>query len=149
MNTKGQGLPLNLIVLAIIAAIILVIVIAFTVGGAGTTFSRISKAGVGATGDEIETVRNNCRQACATAESTVTNGLMWKQSRYCQMRSSLDLDASGKIEQANEKNIRCWATEIAVDCVFTFDTGGTTKKIETGSKPLAGADCAQTDVQSI
>ncbi len=141
-------MPLNLIVLAIIAAIILILVIAFTVGGAGTTFSRIGKAGTGATGDEIDTIRNNCRAACGNAQNTVTDGGEWKQSRYCQMRSSIDLDASGSLNQANEKNIRCWDAAININCAFTFDKGGT-KKIDSESLPGIGQDCAKTNVQPV
>ena len=139
---------------AIIAAIILILVIAFTVGSAGTTFSKIGKAGTGATGDEIDTIRNNCRAACSTAQNTVSNGRDWTSSKYCLMKASIDVNADGTLADVGvdkEINLKCWANPINIECGFTFETGGTTKKIDTATAGKPGDDltCDSGDVQVV
>src|SRR3989344_4987580 len=98
MAKRAQGLPLNLIVLAIIAALVLVLIIAFTVGGAGSTFSRIFKVSTSTTGEEIDSVRAACRNACNNAELSITGSSQWATADYCKKRFNLDVDSSGKIE---------------------------------------------------
>jgi hypothetical protein len=152
MAKRGQGLPLNLIVLAIIAALVLVLIIAFTVGGAGSSFSRIFKVGATAAGDEIESVRAACRQSCSTAESTVGNLDEWKTSGYCKKKSSIDLDGSGKLDDStdpakDEVGIRCWSKPISIQCSFSVSTAGGVKTI---NRPVdvtsAVADCLDADL---
>ncbi len=164
MAKRGQGLPLNLIVLAIIAALVLVLIIAFTVGGAGSSFSRIFKVGATAAGDEIESIRAACRQACSTAESTVTNGQEWITSGYCKKRSSIDLDGDGKVEDLSssldETSLRCWYDPISIGCSLSVSTPAGVKTINKGTvgvpssganeatdtNPKDAADCENTDL---
>jgi hypothetical protein len=115
MAKSGQGLPLNLIVLAIIAALVLVVTIAFTVGGAGTTFSKIGKTATAATGDELETVRASCRSACDSSRFGLSSTSEWANSAYCKKATSLDLNGDGSIG-TTETGLRCWSAPISTGC---------------------------------
>jgi hypothetical protein len=126
-NNNGQGLPLNLIVLAIVAALVLVLVIAFTIGGAGTAFGRIGKTGTAATGEEIDTIRAACRQACSVTQNSLTATGEWTTSAYCGKTLSVDLDGDGTLEPANqagqrETGLKCWQSPIAVGCSVSINT---------------------------
>lgn len=95
-NKKAQGLPLNLIVLAAIAALILVLIIAFTIGGAGAFFSKIFRGGTTAIGDEIDTVRTTCNSLCSQAQ-TISSAGAWDGTSFCTRTFNIDIDKDGKI----------------------------------------------------
>ncbi|MCX6774778.1 MAG: hypothetical protein NTY99_01665, partial [DPANN group archaeon] len=59
---KGQGLPLEFIVIAAISALIIVLVIAFTIGGLGGSFKQI---GISSGGDDMSAVQSACQTACS------------------------------------------------------------------------------------
>lgn len=142
-SKKGQGLPLNLIVLAAIAALVLVLIIAFTVGGAGAFFGQIFKGGVQAAGQEIDTVRTTCNSLCSQAQQSFTTAA-WKSSAYCSRTVNLDFDKDGVLgcpkdsngvynskcattptknaatNQQTEVGLKCKDTEINVACSTTI-----------------------------
>ena len=139
---KAQGLPLNMIVLAVIAALILVLVIAFTIGGAGTFFGKIFKGGITAVGDETSVVQDACRADCTKAQQSISTAA-WKTTSYCRRTSNIDLDGSGKIggydangaevktigtsadynaNKQQEKGLSCWESPITVTCSTTIGT---------------------------
>jgi hypothetical protein len=117
---KAQGLPLNLIVLAVIAALILVLIIAFTIGGAGSFFSKIFKSGTTAVGDETSVVQDACRADCTRAQQS-TSTPQWATSSYCRRTANIDLDGNGNLT-ATEKGLKCWDTPISVTCSTTIGT---------------------------
>jgi hypothetical protein len=117
---KAQGLPLNMIVLAVIAALILVLVIAFTIGGAGTFFGKIFKGGITAVGDETSVVQDACRADCTRAQQSVST-VAWKTTSYCRRTSSIDIDGNGNITDT-EKGLNCWESPISVTCSTTIGT---------------------------
>ncbi len=131
-NKKAQGLPLNLIVLAAIAALVLVLVIAFTVGGTGTFFGKIYKGGTTAVGDDLTVVKSTCTSACDQAKLATTEAA-YKGSTYCKRTFNVDLDSSGAIggfdaekkaqaggaynaKSAKELSVSCSSAEINVAC---------------------------------
>ena len=69
MNKKAQSLPLNLIILAIIAALVLVLILAFTIGGAGSIFGKIFQTGTTTIGDSLDTAKTSCQSLCIQAEA--------------------------------------------------------------------------------
>ncbi len=165
-------MPLSLIVLAIVAALVLVLIIAFTVGGAGSTFSRIFKVGAATGGEELELVKAGCRQACSTAQSSVRNSAEWVSSSYCSRKASVDLNGNGKLENGKENNdnvngvditdetgLRCWHGPINIGCSFPISTETGTKTVvrdtvasdnlqglDAAAKPAAEPDCKMTDI---
>ncbi|MBS3063916.1 MAG: hypothetical protein J4445_00505 [DPANN group archaeon] len=96
MAKKGQGLPLELIVLAAIAAIVLVLIIAFTIGGGSVFFQKIFKGGTSAIGDDLATARNSCNSLCSQAKLATTTSA-WSSSSYCKDTFDIDLDKDGDL----------------------------------------------------
>ena len=127
---KGQGLPINVVVLAIIGIVVLVIVVAFAVGSSGTTFSKIGKIGASAGGDELAIVRQDCNQQCGFAKNVVAGAgdtSQWRSTTYCQKTINLDLDSDGSIEPVNsagqrEQNLKCWNAPISAGCKIQFQS---------------------------
>ncbi|MEK6923492.1 MAG: hypothetical protein AABW84_02265 [Nanoarchaeota archaeon] len=95
-NKRGQGLPLELIVLAAIAAIVLVLIIAFTIGGGSVFFQKIFQGGTSAVGDDLSTARSSCNSLCSQAK-LVTTTPSWKSSSYCKKEFNIDLDDDGEL----------------------------------------------------
>ena len=135
---KAQGLPLSFIVIAAISALVLVIVVAFTIGGLGSTFKQIGTAG--ATSD-ISAIQTACRSSCVSLQSTANSKDQAQNSDYCRKAYSTDLNGNGKIE-TGEVGLRCWtlSTKIAgstktidrpigVDCTKDFADGTTFSEI--------------------
>jgi hypothetical protein len=123
---KAQGLPLNMIVLAVIAALILVLVIAFTIGGAGTFFSKIFKGGITAVGDETSVVQDACRADCTRAQQSVST-VAWKTTSYCTKKANIDRNGDGTLNDTDvpatdEKGLKCWNEPIFVTCSTTIGT---------------------------
>ena len=124
MATNGQvGLPLTVIVGAVIAALVLVTIISFTVGGTGTTFGKISKTAA-STGDEVSAFRATCTSLCNAAKPMETRDA-WTSSDYITSRFNIDKDASGDLT-GDEIGIRCWEAPLNINCrtnkVFTVGT---------------------------
>ena len=103
-NTKGQGLPLSFIVIAAISALVLILVVAFTIGGLGGFFKQITIAGGGS---DLSTVQSACQNACNQAQ-LFTNVNQFKNSDYCVKTYAIDLNKNGKLETGNETGIHCW-----------------------------------------
>jgi len=140
MAKKGQGLPLNLIVLAAMAALILVLVIAFTIGGAGAFFGKIFRGGVTAVGEEINVVQTTCNSLCQQAQ-TVSSTVTWKTSQYCRRTFNVDRNGDGVLNQstsdpkANEVGLHCADDPITVSCSASITTAA-------GSvQPVSQKDC--------
>ncbi len=155
MATKGQGLPLNLIVLAIIAALVLVLVIAFTVGGGGAAFSRIFKVGSTAVGEDIDSVRAVCRNACSNAELSVQSAPQWPSAEYCKKGFNIDRNGDGKIEDTvaggattKERSIRCWDEPVSVSCQFST-TGTTSLLVKSPDTILTKVDKSKCDTEDV
>ena len=140
MAKKAQGLPLNFIVLAAIAALVLILVIAFTVGGGAPFLSKIFKSGTTAIGDEIETVKTACTNLCAQAQTISSTGA-WKGTSFCSRTFNVDLDKDGKLggygstgatliggtynsatTPQKEKGLKCSEAPISVTCSVDIST---------------------------
>jgi len=104
LNNKGQGLPLSFIVIAAISALVLILVIAFTIGGLGGFFKQITIAGGGS---DLSTVQSACQNSCNTAQ-LVTSLAQFKSSDYCTKTYAIDLSKDGKINSTTETKLHCW-----------------------------------------
>jgi hypothetical protein len=118
-NTKGQGLPLSFIVIAAISALVLILVIAFTIGGLGGFFKQITIAGGGS---DLSTVQSACQNACNTAQLS-TSSAQFKSSDYCTKTYAIDLNKDGKITSGNETGLHCWYAKDTIKGGITL-TGG-------------------------
>ncbi|MFH0868663.1 MAG: hypothetical protein V1839_00375 [archaeon] len=137
INRKAQGLPLNLIVLAAMAALILVLVVAFTIGGGSNFFSKIFKTGTTSIGDEISVVQAACNNLCEQAKTAATSPA-WTSSAYCTKKYNIDRDGDGKLggtkcptdplglncglvgKTTKEKGLSC--TDIGISCTVDLPT---------------------------
>lgn len=165
MGKRAQGLPLSFIVLAAISVLILVIIVAFTVGGAGSFFRQI----IGVAPQEIDATRDACRSNCDRL-TTITGTGQWTSSSYCSKTYALDIDgdkraggygclpatgaAAGDCSKGvgdkicnkkcqQETNLRCWDSEIGIPCSVSFTTSAGTTLL--CSEPAARTPCAETD----
>ncbi len=152
---KAQGLPLNFIVLAAIAALVLILIIAFTVGGGAPFLSRIFKSGTTAVGDEIETVKTTCSNLCTQAQTISTTGA-WDGTSFCSRKFNVDMDKDGKLggysatgtaggdynaatPRQKEKNIKCYESPISASC--SVDISTPSGEIKTCISSATGCSC--------
>jgi hypothetical protein len=120
--SRAQGLPLNLIILGIIAALVLSIVVAFTVGGTGSTFNKIGKTGA-QIGGELESLQASCRTACDSSRLGLTATSQWGSSAYCVKKLNLDLNGNGLID-SGETGLGCWQSPISTSCTGQVQSAG-------------------------
>lgn len=83
---KAQGLPLNTIVLAVIAIIVLVVVILFATGNLSKLFGSTQTIVSGSTPDEVAAFRIACKQACFQAQQLADTQAEWVTSKYCDTK---------------------------------------------------------------
>ena len=143
-SKKAQGLPLSFIVIAAIVALVLVIVVAFTIGGLGTFFGRIFGGGKAAVGETIDDIRVVCSGLCDQAKQiTVTS--QWPSSSYCTRSFNIDLNGDGVIN-GTEVGMKCWDAELNSNCAFsiTTPTGAVTC-----TQPAIGEACSTADCQVV
>ncbi|MFA4887706.1 MAG: hypothetical protein WC595_05820 [Candidatus Nanoarchaeia archaeon] len=82
MNKKGQGLPLNTVIIAIIVIVVLVVILIFFVGGVGQVTSKIRQILTGGiSGQSLQVARNDCTSLCETAKSLPDS--LQRTSGYC------------------------------------------------------------------
>jgi len=129
INRKAQGLPLNLIILAAIAALVLVLVIAFTIGGAGSFFSKIFKIGTSQIGDDISSVRTTCSGLCDQAQ-TISSSTAWPATSFCTRKFNIDADGDGKLG-----GNKCSGEATGKNCGLV-QTGTKEVNLRCGDKPI-------------
>ncbi|MEM2954637.1 MAG: hypothetical protein QW625_01635 [Candidatus Nanoarchaeia archaeon] len=126
---KAQGLPLSFIVIAAISALVLILVVAFTMGGLGGLFKQIGAQ----KGEELDAVRTACSTACAKAQTTATTLSAFRNSEYCTKRWAIDLNKDGKINQTTETNIHCYDAAVGISCT-----------VQIGNDFLTESNCTST-----
>jgi len=117
---RGQGLPLNTIVLAALAVLVLLLVVGFTTGSLSKLFKGL---GSQTSGIDLETARTTCNRYCTElknmeAAGTLTTDIV-RNSRYVTSVFPIDLNNDGKLSQ-EEKNLHCWQKPINVPCSVTI-----------------------------
>jgi len=105
MNTKAQGLSLSYIVVAIIAALILVIIVAFTTTGLGQSLSKIFDTGEQSTQNaDIDIAKATCETLCNDADR-IDHPEDWGSETYCERTFIFDNVA-----------VNCWHEPIGFEC---------------------------------
>lgn len=111
-DKRGQGLSMNIVVVAIIAVIILVIIAIIFTGGVGRVWNRMGEFfQIGTTGRSLEFIQQQCDIACSTAQTMGDPS----RSSYCQQSFQWDQNTNGKIEEG-EADYRCYDSRINVPC---------------------------------
>lgn len=132
MNKKGQGLPMNVVILGIIVIVVLIIVLIFFVGGTAQVTSKIRDIFTGrVSGQAAELAVEDCRQLCESAKALPAS--LQAQSGYCTKtyvvnlnnvptKASCGSDAKQGIEQPTEeevtRGIARQGTNLGQDCVL-------------------------------
>jgi len=133
---KGQGLPLSFIVIAAISALVLILIVAFTIGGLGGFFKQINIAGGS---DELSTVQTACQNACNKAQFLTTES-QFNNSDYCSKTYAIDLNKDGKINATTETKIHCWYTPGTVKGTVIYASGpGVDCTVQIGANTYTGA----------
>ena len=103
---KGQGLPLSFIVIAAISALVLILVIAFTIGGLGGFFRQI----ISPAPEDLSVVQSACRSFCDQLV-TVSTATQFRGSTYCTKTYAVDLNDDGSISTSNpqEAGLHCYS----------------------------------------
>ncbi|MBT3583036.1 hypothetical protein HN924_00375 [Candidatus Woesearchaeota archaeon] len=105
MNSKAQGLSLNYIVIAIVAALVLIIIVAFTTTGLGASLTKIFQASEQSTENaDVDIAKAACKNLCSNAK-TVDSPEAWGAESYCSRTY---------IFESNPTN--CWEAPISVKC---------------------------------
>jgi len=110
MNRKAQGLSLEYIVIAALAALVLIIGVAFTISGSSTFLTQILGAGP----DDIQVARSTCNNLCQQSQG-VLNDEEWDNSAFCQKSYDIDLNKNNQKEES-EIGIRCYSDTINAKC---------------------------------
>jgi len=117
MLKRGQGLPLETIIIAALAVLVLVIVLLFATGAWSRLMGSEKILEQAATPGQISGFRLGCESACFQAKQLADNSNEWMASDYCT-----------KSLKDNTTTYKCWTTNVSVECSKTFSTatGGTT-----------------------
>ena len=103
----------DVIVYAIIAAVVLVVVLAFVFGPTSRGF-KSAKSITETTDSSVVAAQNQCNQLCLQA-SSLSNANFWPNSAYCRKSFAFDINSNGQID-TNEKNVKCWQDPVNKDC---------------------------------
>lgn len=131
MNKKGQGMPLNVLIIAIIVIVVLILLLTFFFGGFVSLSDKIKQIFSGATGGQEEGfVVQSCERACITIQSRTDPGndaarqAMYKGTYFCQGKN-VDLNGDGVLnkeeETPKERGLTCEG--LGVTCMYTTKDG--------------------------
>jgi hypothetical protein len=125
MNKKGQGLPMNTVVMAILVIVVLILVLTFFFGGFTGLTMKIRQIFFGSLAGTSETLAvQNCNQYCNQLQ--LRSGLFddkgvlitdrVRDLAYCRL-IPIDTDEDGQAD----KNKNCEG--LYVDCKYTLPNG--------------------------
>lgn len=113
MNKKGQGLPLETIIVAILVIIVLVLVVTFFLGGFAGLTNRVKDIFFGTTAGSSTTLAvQNCRTYCEQAQ-LLPSVTLKENSPYCSTEIKVDTDNDGEAD----KIYTCKGLEVTCDKV--------------------------------
>ena len=107
LDKRGQGLSMNMVVVAILAILILVVVAIVFTGGVSNAVQRMKQfLNIGTAGQDIEFAREQCRIECENAKVSDNPS----KSRYCTVNLPIRDDAG------NVKSWKCRESPIDYSC---------------------------------
>ena len=104
MATKAQGLPMNAIVLAAIAMLVLVVVLGFATGSFNRLFKSV-KTLESVTPEQVSGFKIGCDQACFAEQQLTRNPIDFSKSEYCT-----------KVLKNATRSLNCW--DVGTSCNF-------------------------------
>jgi len=117
---RGQSLPINTIVIAILALLVLVFVILFATGSFSSLFGQTQNIAE-SSDTSIVAAQTKCAQWCLTAQSSKTLG-EWTSSKFCKDIQLIDTNGDGESE-----NYLCNSEVISAACSTQIGGGQITQ----------------------
>lgn len=97
MNKRGQGLPMNTVIMAILVIVVLVIVVVFFLGGFSGLSTKVKAIFFGTTaGTDITLAVQTCETRCEQAQLLPVS--LQKNSAFCNVPFNLDINGDGEAE---------------------------------------------------
>ena len=117
MNKRGQGLPLNVIVIAIIVVVALVVIVAFFLGAFGNLGSRTgTTTGTALEGTELSLAVASCENLCNQAKALPVS--LRKDSKYCTKSFNVGTADPPILKKCGKKSTAKDASEsLGVECL--------------------------------
>ena len=115
---KAQGMPINMIVMIVLALLVLVVVAGFFMTGTGTLFGGIAQQGGQASAQaELSAFRSSCQTWCMSMNSMYAPGDEIKGTLYC--KTTRDLPSFGLT------GVHCYNDNVLGDngCRITLGNG--------------------------
>ena len=120
ISKRGAELPMNVIVISVIALIVLILVVGFFMGGTSVLFDRMAGVFKGGYDDTSATVQT-CESHCRVAESLSTD-IAKKNSAYCKASYSLDIEPSnGLVDRVGGNDEDKKALKVRYYCHISVD----------------------------
>ena len=142
MNKRGQGLPLNTLIIIILVVIVLIVVAVFFLGGTSNLSKSIRGIFYGTTaGTDLNLAVEQCRSHCGNAQALPDSSLARRNSGYCKQTYSIDKNGDGKITKPEDEpwvRAHCWQEPITITCVGVKENTGGTNCPDTGGMASAG-----------
>ena len=140
MNKKGQGLPINTVVIAILVIIVLVIVVVFFLGGFAGLATKIKSVFFPVIqGTDIQIAAETCKTRCEQA-TALPGDTLKSTSAYCKGAFNIDTNGDGEAEYIDAsdksqgyKSFYCHSPEVNIRCPGVDNLC----KTETGSSGTA------------
>lgn len=127
MNKKGQGLPLNTVIVAILVILVLVVVVIFFLGGMSGLTSKIKTMFFGTLAGTDETIAvQTCETRCEQVKLLPTT-IARRNSAYCDSPFNIDANNDGEADKVDDEYIKFYC--------FPFDGG------DSGSEQSLNVDC--------
>ena len=124
MNKKGEALPLNVVIVAILVVLVLIVVAVFFLGGTAGISSTIRQIFRGTTGGtDLTLAIETCRTKCTQIQQSITTEAGFLASGYCKTYYNIDENGDGEAEIDTSvttkkvyKKYYCDQTPISVSC---------------------------------
>ena len=113
MNKKGQGLSLNMVVVAVIVLVVLFVVIAFFSGGFTAIAEKVGNIFKGGIDDRAVSIQL-CNTYCLTAKRL--DGIQLDDSKFCKAQFSIDRNSDGILSD-NERERPMSCSDLNVRCI--------------------------------
>lgn len=119
---KGQGLSLDMVVIAVIVLVVLFVIIAFFSGGFTAIAEKIGGLFRGGIDDRAVSIQL-CNTYCLSAKGYELRSLQQMDSKYCTARFSIDTNKDGKLSEGEKEVTKCSDSDLDVDCMVSGEKG--------------------------
>ena len=113
---KGQGLSLDMVVIAVIVLVVLFVIIAFFSGGFTAIAEKIGKIFKGGIDDRAVSIQL-CKTHCLTVKGYELGSSQQTSSSYCTARFNIDKNNDGVLSESEKEATSC--SDLDIDCIVS------------------------------